>query len=519
MDNNNNTTGSAAEGKEKLNLWAATLLAVAAGFIAQVMTYSYNYAYAYRDAIYRMEAARRFFDSLTPGIYSQLGTVWLPIPNLILMPLAAIDYFWETGLAASIVNLPAFIIASLAIFLMVKNITESYAASWFGFLVFVFNYNILYFQTTAMTEQMYLTFLICSVYYLVKWTKHNDGDYILYSSIFAAFGIGTRYDAWPVALVTIFLVFIISIKNKENTFRNTILIGTMPLAFIFAWLIYNWFRYGDPLEFSRGQFSTLYQLKYYEERGRLLTKNNFWLSAKVYFSSLFLYSGVIYTAIGFIGLAVYTFAKRLALKTLPPYIFWIALPATLFLLYKGQLIIELPNSEPPGYFNSRYGLYLYPAIAVFSGIAAFYLLKFRYKLPVYILLGGVFIYQQFLFFEEFPKNIPAIDEAVYAYSKPSENLSLYLKHNYKGGKILYDNIIFALHPWTGIDLKDRINYYTFGIAEQYRTTPSKYVEWVLIYKNAGNDKIYEAVKDNPDFLMNFELKFSEYGVEAYEKKH
>lgn len=519
MENNINT--NAGSRSDKLNLTAAFLVAVLAGFISQVISYSYNYAYAYRDAIYRMEAARRFFDSLTPGIYSQLGTVWLPIPNLILMPLAAIDYLWETGLAASIVNLPAFIIASLAIFLIVKNITESFTAAWFGFLVFVFNYNILYFQTTAMTEQLYLTFLICSVYYLVMWSKRNKGNYLLYSSIFAAFGIGTRYDAWPVALVTIFLVFIISFRNrnKEDLFRNTILIGAMPIFFMFVWLMYNWFRYGDPLEFSRGQFSTLYQLKYYEERGRLLTKNDFWLSAKVYFSSVFLYSGVIYTALGFAGLAIYTFVKKLSLKSLPVYIFWIALPATLFLLYKGQLIIELPNSIPPGYFNSRYGLYLYPAIAVFSGITAYYLLKFRYKFPVYLLLGGILVYQQFLFFEKFPENIPAIDEAVYSYSKPSENLSLYLKNNYKGGKILYDNIIFALHPWTGIDLKDRINYYTFAIAEQVRTTPSKYVEWVLIYKNAGNDKIYESVKDNPDFQQNFELKFSEYGVEAYEKKH
>ena len=48
--------------------------------------------------------------------------------------------------------------------------------------------------------------------------------------------------------------------------------------------------------------------------------------------------------------------------------------------------------------------------------------------------------------------------------------------------------------------------------------PDKYVNWILIYKNAPNDKIYEAVKDNPDFNDNFILRFSEKGVEAYEKK-
>ena len=49
--------------------------------------------------------------------------------------------------------------------------------------------------------------------------------------------------------------------------------------------------------------------------------------------------------------------------------------------------------------------------------------------------------------------------------------------------------------------------------------PSLYVNWVLIYKDAPNDKIYESIKNNPDFLNNFELKFSENGVEAYLNKN
>jgi hypothetical protein len=369
-----------------------------------------------------------------------------------------------------------------------------------------------------MTEQLYLTFMVCSLYYIILWIEQPRQEYLIYSSILLFLGAGTRYDAWPVAFITIILIVLISLKNKEITFKDTIIIISMPVLFMLIWLLYNWFRYGDPLEFSRGQFSTLYQLKYYEERGRLLTKNDFWLSAKVYFSSVFLYSGIIYSILGAVGLILYTFAKKFTLRSLPVYILWIALPSTLLLLYKGQLIIELPNSVPPGYFNSRYGLYLFPALAVFSGITASYLLKLKYKKAIYMVLGVIFLYQQSLFFDEFPKYIPAIDEAVHSSSKPSEDLSMFLKNNYKGGKILYDNIIFALHPWTGIDLKDRITYYTFDIAEKVRATPSQYVEWVLIYKEAGNDKIYEALKDNPDFLNNFELRFSEWGVEAYGKK-
>lgn len=518
MNNNNNTAITAQPKKEKYYLSVAVIISILSGLVSQILSYSYNYNYAYRDAIYRMEAARRFYDSLSPGIYKQLGTVWLPIPNLILMPLANIDYLWQTGLAASIINLPAFVISAVSLFLIVKLLTKNPAATWFSFLLFIFNFNILYFQTTAMTEQLYLTFMICSFYCLLVWLIENKNNYLFITSVLITLACGTRYDAWPIALLTILLVFIICIADKNKPFKHAILAGALPVLFIFSWFLYNWLRYGDALEFSRGQFSTLYQLKYYEERGRLLTKNNFWLSAKIYFSSVFLYSGVIYTIIGFLGLIFYSIKEKFSLRSLPLYLLWIALPTTLFLLYNGQLIIELPDSIPPGYFNSRYGLYLFPAIAISSGLAVSYLMHFKYRRFILISLGLIILYQQYLFFNDFPKNIPALAEAKASFSQPSENLSRYLKNNYKGGRILYDNVIFALHPWTGINLSERITYFTADIAEEVRNNPSKYVEWILFYTEATNDKIYDAEKNNPDFLNNFELKFSEYGVQAFKRK-
>ena len=48
--------------------------------------------------------------------------------------------------------------------------------------------------------------------------------------------------------------------------------------------------------------------------------------------------------------------------------------------------------------------------------------------------------------------------------------------------------------------------------------PSKYVNWVMFYKEAPNDHIHEAVKNNPDFIDNFILRFSTNGIEVYSKK-
>ncbi|MDD5363139.1 MAG: hypothetical protein PHN88_13480 [Ignavibacteria bacterium] len=500
-----------------IDLFPAVLIAVAAGLISQYLSYFYDYGYAYRDAIFRMEAARRFFDNLNPGIISQIGTVWLPVPNLILMPFVCIDYLWTTGLAAAIVNFPAFVLSAVFIFLSLRRLTNNAAATWFGFIIYVFNYNILYFQTTAMTEQLYLTFLIGAFYSLLVWSETGSVKSLLAASFFTMLSTGTRYDAWPVALAAVAIVFIVSIPQKKY-FRNSIIFASLPAALIIWWFVHNWYFYGDALEFSRGKFSTLHQLKYYEDAGRLLTKHNFFLSFKVYIFSVLLYSGNLYTIMSFAGILYYILRNKLNLKSFIPYILWVAFPTTLLLLYMGQLIIEHPFSDPAGYFNSRYGLYLFPAIAIFAGYSVLLLGKSKIKKYLFVLLWIGFAVQQAVFLVNFPYSIPSLAESKYSYSKASDDLSAYLKENYKGGRILYDNQIFALNPNTGINLKDRITFHTFDLGEKAMKKPSEYVEWVLIYTDAPNDKIYDAVKYNNDFLGNYEKTFTENGIEVYRKK-
>ncbi|MFA7359949.1 MAG: hypothetical protein WC139_02820 [Candidatus Kapaibacterium sp.] len=512
------TVNNTFENEHKYYLNYAVIIAVILGLVSQVLSYYFDYNFAYRDSIYRLEAARRFFDAYNPGLISQIGTVWLPIPNLLLMPFAYVDILWQTGLAAAIMNFPLFVISAAVVFLSIKKLTNNVIATWFGFLVYVLNYNILYFQTTSMTEQLYLTLIICSFYFLHLWADGKKLKHLLWSSFFISLGVGSRYDAWPVAIVSIVIVFIVSILDKEKPIRNSFIYGFIPVLLIIVWFWYNWLFYGDALEFSRGRFSTLYQLQYYEAAGRLLTKHNFLLSTKVYLSSVLIYSGNLYAVLAVLALFFYAFKNRLNSKYLPVYVLWVALPVSLILLYKGQVIIELPNSEPAGYFNSRYGLYMFPAIAIFSGIFAFYIQRYiKKKILIYLFAIGLLV-QQLTFLYNFPYSIPSLAEAKYSYSKASEDLSLFLKENYKGGGILYDNVVFAIHPWTGINLAERITFHTSEIGEKAMKEPSKYVNWVMFYKESPNDHIHDAVKNNPDFLNNFILRFSTSGVEVYSKK-
>src|SRR5215469_18221074 len=67
------------------------------------------------DAVAHMNIARRVVDSRTPGPL-QLGTVWLPLPHLLMMPLLVSRWLWQTGIAGSIPSMLAYVSSVVGIF-------------------------------------------------------------------------------------------------------------------------------------------------------------------------------------------------------------------------------------------------------------------------------------------------------------------------------------------------------------------------------------------------------------------
>jgi hypothetical protein len=101
-------------------LFLVIIITAIAGLVAQYISFSDEYIFAYRDSIFRLDASRRFYDAINPGFFDQIGTVWLPLPNFIMFPLASINILWRTGLAGGIVNFIAFIFNAVAIYLTLR---------------------------------------------------------------------------------------------------------------------------------------------------------------------------------------------------------------------------------------------------------------------------------------------------------------------------------------------------------------------------------------------------------------
>src|ERR1043166_8045181 len=69
---------------------------------------SRDLTFVHIDAIAHVNKARGLFDNFIPGL-RQLGTVWLPLPHILIAPLAVIDSFWRSGAAGSVLSIVCFV--------------------------------------------------------------------------------------------------------------------------------------------------------------------------------------------------------------------------------------------------------------------------------------------------------------------------------------------------------------------------------------------------------------------------
>src|SRR5437016_14003044 len=107
------------------------------------------------DARGHLVVARRIFDSITPG-WQQIGAVWLPLPHLLNALPMQIDLMYQTGASAVAISVVSYAIATGAIAWIVFALTESAAAAVAAAAVFALNPNVVYVQSTPLTEPLLL---------------------------------------------------------------------------------------------------------------------------------------------------------------------------------------------------------------------------------------------------------------------------------------------------------------------------------------------------------------------------
>src|SRR5689334_21428550 len=227
----------------------ATLIAVN----AFLYFLSHDQTYVHIDAIAHVNKARGLFDNFSPGL-RQLGTVWLPLPHILISPFATIDALWRNGAAGSLVSIVAFVGTSLFLFSAGAAWTGAPLVGWVAFLLFALNPHMIYLFSTPENEPLMVVCAAGLLYYLVRWTQEQSWKDLALAGLFAFAGTWTRYEGWALAATACLIVPIVTRKNR---LASTILFMGAACVGPLLWMIYNMVYFDDPLMFAYGAGSAL----------------------------------------------------------------------------------------------------------------------------------------------------------------------------------------------------------------------------------------------------------------------
>ncbi len=348
-------------------LIAGVLLLI--GVLAARWHYTHGYLLYYGDAESHLDTARRIIDSRTPG-YDQIGSPWLPLPHILMLPFVGNMHLWQNGLAATIPGVACFVMAGVFLFGMARPLFGSFAAGLTAALLFASNPNILYLQAIPMSEVVYVAMVAGVTFFTIR----GNG---IAAALFSCGASLTRYEAWALIPV-VALIFLIT-RGLPSAFVFGAIASVPPLY----WLGHNWWYYGNALEFYNGPYSAkaIYERAVAANMQRYPGDHDWPKALQYYRAAVELCAGSALIWIGSIGLLA-AVARRawwgLLVLTVPPAFFVLS-------MYSSGTPIYIPNLWPNTYYNTRYGIAALPLLA-FSGAAIIALIPNRVRAAAVALL-------------------------------------------------------------------------------------------------------------------------------------
>lgn len=331
----------------------------------------------YGDAEAHLNIARRIVDSTTPG-YSQIGTVWLPLPHWMMLPFVRNDVLWHSGLAGAIPSAACFVVAGVFLFAAVRRVFESTAAAAAATALFALNPNALYLASIPMSESVFWAALLALLYFTIVRSPVGAG-------IAACAATLVRYDGWfllPFVAVYFWLrpdrSLTVAARKAHGRLRATITFSLIAGIGPIYWLAHNYFLNNHPLDFLLGPYSA-----FAIQGGQPYPGLHNWHLAWLYVTTAArLCAGPALTWVGVSGIFA-AFVKRafwpVILLALPPLFYIWSMHSS------GGTPIHVPVLPPYSFYNTRYGLEALPLLA-FGGGALVALLPRRAHVCVAIAL-------------------------------------------------------------------------------------------------------------------------------------
>jgi hypothetical protein len=507
-----------------IRLKESSLIALSLGIIS-IMFFSYYYSnnlnLPYADAISRLNIARKVIDNVTPGL-TQVGNVWLPLPQLLMLPFIWNNYLWHSGIAGYLMSGSMYILGGLFVYKAAKLISKSVIGALCSLGIYALNINLIYLQTTAMSESIFLCTLAATMYFFILWFETKRTPHLIMAALSVSAMTLTRYEGLAMLIPSIPMVFIYSyIKDRKyhSAESNIWIYSALACLGFSLWTLYLTVIFGDPL-YWKTYYATPQATGGAE--AAFTQAKPFTAALWQYFTSFTWMIGIIPTIFAIIGTIVMLIISYIKKS-------WIFMPMLLPLSIFLFMVLTLQRNTPivqPDLswtnilngetsmgtgFNIRYGLLLLPWVAIISA----YLFKLK-PVALNLLVFSLMLIQFHTYWMHDYTVIFKIPDHVLI--KPYHNFTNWIDHNYDDGKIL-----ISAGSMEDQMFQTGFNYSTFiheGAGKYWQESldnPSRYAKWVIIDYGNTSDSLAKQMNREDILDREYKLVYQENQLKVFKK--
>jgi hypothetical protein len=483
------------------------------GTAAALIYYSRGLTLSHYDAKAHLVVARRVLDSLTPE-YSQIGAVWLPLPHLLNLLPVQIDWLYRTGASGVAISVASFALACYAIAHLVQRVTGSHVAAALAAAMFALDPDVLYLQSTPMTEPLLFGLVFFSISLVYDWVEGEVEDRAgalhhreeprarAKAGWCLVLACLTRYEAWLVTAAVLILAAVALWRSGVSppaALKATANLAVYPVLAIVGFFFHSWFTTGA--WFVTGGF-------YVPDN---VAAGNVWKAfmAVVYGMRRLIGAPLIILALAGVMLVLVRGLWRrehavplvllalLALMALPAYAFFSGHP-----------------------FRMRYMVAPSVGAAVFAGVAIG-MLKGRWRHAAAAAMAVWLVATV----KPLDAQAPMVLEAQWdvPFSLGRRNVTACLAREYRGERILASMGSLAHYmqelSQAGINIRDFVHEGTLPYWQEAIEAPRGRVGWILVdERSEGGDMLAKRARESSAFTTGFSRLCADGGVALYRAK-
>jgi hypothetical protein len=473
--------------------------ALAAGTAAAAYYASAGLTLSHYDARAHLVVARRIIDSLTPG-WQQIGAVWLPLPHLLNMWPVQVDALYRSGASAVAFSVISTAVTVWALSSLILRTTGSTSGAIAAAALLVGNPNVLYLQSTPMTEPLLFATAAAALALTAVWIDAGAPRWPVGAGLALAAACLTRYEAWPIAAAAVAIAGAVLVRRGaavRDALRACGRLAAWPAAAILLFLINS--RWTVGAWFVSGGF---FVPENTEALGHPMVA---WAQVR---EGLYRLSGsaLVWPAYAGAALVVYTFVRsrsRASIALLLALAGAAALPCYAYL-----------QGHP---FRIRYDVPLVAACAALAGAGVGLLWSRARPVAAAIVVSAALVQAPPL-----DRAAPLLTESARDAANMAERraVTAYLDAHYDGRTIMMSmgSLGHYMHDLSasGFRIRDFLHEGNGDIWSFALLKPAGIAGWIAVEERAeGGDALFVQARRNPKFLEGFERVAEGGGVALY----